>query len=80
VKIALDLIEAHSLVLSDPAPAVVTTALADSSVNLQLRAWVKTADFWAVKNELTIGIHDAFNREGIEIPFPQLDVHLDKVN
>jgi small conductance mechanosensitive channel len=78
VKVALELMGAHTLVLSDPAPAVVTTALADSSVNLQLRAWVMTADLWAVKNDITKGIHDAFNNEGIVIPFPQLDVHLDK--
>ncbi|WP_406660216.1 mechanosensitive ion channel family protein [Methanolobus sp. ZRKC3] len=78
MKVALELMNAHSLVLADPAPAVVNTELADSSVNLQLRAWVNTADFWAVKGDLTTGIYDAFNREGIEIPFPQMDVHLDK--
>ena len=78
VKVALELMKAHSKVLNDPEPAVVTTELADSSVNLQLRAWVNTSDFWPVKNDLTKGIHDAFNREGIEIPFPQMDVHLDK--
>ncbi|WP_406656141.1 mechanosensitive ion channel family protein [Methanolobus sp. ZRKC2] len=78
VTVAMDLMKAHSLVLTDPAPAVVTTELADSSVNLQLRAWTKTSDYWTVKNDLTNGVYDAFNREGIEIPFPQLDVHLDK--
>lgn len=78
VNIALELMKSHSLVLDEPAPAVVTTELADSSVNLQLRAWTKTSDFWAVKNNLTNGIYDAFNREGIQIPFPQLDVHLNK--
>lgn len=76
IKIAQDVIKQHALVLGDPEPAVVTTELADSSVNLQLRAWVNTGDFWTVKNDLTIAIHAAFDKEDIEIPFPQLDVHM----
>ncbi|WP_292470209.1 mechanosensitive ion channel family protein [Methanolobus sp.] len=76
VQIAMDVIKQDSRVLVDPAPAVVTTELADSSVNLQLRAWVNTADFWGVKNDLTIAIHSVFGKEDIEIPFPQLDVHM----
>ncbi|WMW21846.1 mechanosensitive ion channel family protein [Methanolobus mangrovi] len=79
VEVAMSVIKQHALVLADPAPAVVTTELADSSVNLQLRAWVNTADFWAVKNDLTIAIHAAFDREDVEIPFPQLDVHMYKL-
>ncbi|MDG6243133.1 MAG: mechanosensitive ion channel family protein [Methanolobus sp.] len=78
VQVALDVIKQHSLVLSNPAPAVVTTELAESSVNLQLRAWVNTGDFWAVRNDLTIAIHAAFGKEDIEIPFPQMDVHMYK--
>ncbi len=76
IQIALDVIKEDSRVLDDPAPAVVTTALADSSVNLQMRAWTKTADFWALKNDLTIAIHARYGKEDIEIPFPQLDVHM----
>jgi small-conductance mechanosensitive channel len=78
VQIALDVIKQDSRVLADPAPAVITTELANSSVNLQLRAWVNTADFWAVKNDLIIAIHAAFGKENIEIPFPQLDVRMYK--
>jgi small-conductance mechanosensitive channel len=76
VNVALELIVGHPKVLGTPVPAVVTTELADSSVNLQLRAWTNTPDLWSVKNDLTIAIHDAFNREGISIPFPQMDVHI----
>jgi small conductance mechanosensitive channel len=61
---------------ADPAPAVVTTELADSSVNLVLRAWVNTEDYWGVKGDLTNGILLAYGKEGVEIPFPQLDVHV----
>ncbi|MBN2109898.1 MAG: mechanosensitive ion channel family protein [Methanosarcinaceae archaeon] len=78
IQVALDVIKEDPRVLTDPAPAVVTTELADSSVNLQLRAWVNTGDFWDVKNDLTIAIHGRYGKENIEIPFPQLDVHLDK--
>jgi small-conductance mechanosensitive channel len=76
IKIALDLIKGNPLVLQDPQPAVVTTELADSSINLQLRAWTKTGDLMSVKNALTIGIIEAYNKRGIEIPFPQMDIHI----
>ncbi|GAB6135314.1 mechanosensitive ion channel family protein [Thermococcus prieurii] len=76
IKLAMDLMKGHPKVLNEPEPSVVITALADSSINLQLRAWAKTEDYWAVKGDLTRGIYELYTREGIEIPFPQLDVHL----
>ncbi|ASJ04712.1 mechanosensitive ion channel family protein [Thermococcus barossii] len=76
IKLAMDLMKGHSKVLNDPEPSVVITALADSSINLQLRAWAKTEDYWTVKGDLTKGIYELYTREGIEIPFPQLDVHV----
>nr|QNO52601.1 hypothetical protein MBLPMMNE_00006 [Methanosarcinales archaeon ANME-1 ERB6] len=79
IQVAMNLMKKHSMVLKDPEPAVVTTELADSSVNLQLRAWTQTEDYWTVKFDLTNGILETFNREeGIEIPYPQLDVHLEQ--
>ncbi len=76
IRVAVDLMKSHSLVLADPEPAVVITALADSSVNLELRAWTETANYWTVKGDLTKGIHDGLPGAGIEIPFPQIDVHM----
>jgi small conductance mechanosensitive channel len=76
VSVALSLMRGHELVLGGPAPAVVVTELADSAVNLALRAWTNTEDYWTVKGDLTKGILLAYGREGIEIPFPQLDVHM----
>jgi small conductance mechanosensitive channel len=76
VQVAMDLMSGHEQVLDDPARAVVTTELAASSVNLVLRAWVNTEDYWGVKGDLTSGILLAYAKEGIEIPFPQLDVHV----
>lgn len=79
IKIAIDLMKRHPLVLQDPEPSVVATELANSSVNLQLRAWAKTGDLMAVKNNLTAGIFEAYKKEGIEIPFPQMDIHLKEI-
>ncbi len=76
IKLAMDLMKNHPLVLDDPEPSVVITALADSSINLQLRAWAKTEDYWTVKGDLTKGIYELYTKEGVEIPFPQLDVHV----
>ncbi|WP_410509275.1 mechanosensitive ion channel family protein [Methanosarcina hadiensis] len=79
IKIAIDLMKRHPLVLQDPGPSVIATELANSSVNLQLRAWTKTGDLMAVKNNLTAGIFEAYKREGIEIPFPQMDIHVKEI-
>ncbi|MBT8140093.1 MAG: mechanosensitive ion channel [Gammaproteobacteria bacterium] len=49
--------------------------LADSSVNLVFRSWVKTSDYWPVKWALTEKVKTRFDELGIEIPFPQLDIH-----
>ncbi|AEH59955.1 MscS Mechanosensitive ion channel [Methanosalsum zhilinae DSM 4017] len=76
IQVALDLMKEHPLVLDDPAPAVVVSELGDSSVDLQLRAWTQTQNLWTVKWDLTGGIFKAYNEKGIEIPFPQRDVHI----
>ncbi len=76
IQVAMTLMKENKLVLSDPAPAVVTTELADSSVNLKLRAWSKTEDYWTVYGELINGIFKAYREQGVEIPYPQMDVHL----
>jgi small-conductance mechanosensitive channel len=78
IKVAMRLMKKHKLVIKDPAPTVVSTALADSSVNLQLRPWAKTDDYWTVKDDITQGVLNAYREADIEIPFPQLDVHMDK--
>lgn len=63
-------------ILQDPAPTVAVAELADSSVNLVFRPWVKTADYWAVRFDLTEKIKNRLDEAGISIPFPQQDVHL----
>jgi small conductance mechanosensitive channel len=70
------IVSSHASVLQDPAPVIEVGELADSSVNLIVRPWVKAADYWRVYWDLTEAIKLEFDREGISIPFPQTDVHL----
>ena len=53
--------------------------LADSSVNFVVRPWVKSADYWGVKFELTEAVKKRFDEVGISFPYPQQDVHLHNV-
>ena len=64
-------------VLSSPEPTIEVVSLDSSAVTLVLRAWAKNADYWSVYFAATAGVKKAFDREGVAIPFPQLDVHLD---
>lgn len=72
-------VTADERVQQDPEPTIGVVALADSSVNFVVRPWVKTADYWAVYFDLNQAIKEELDKEGIEIPFPQMDVHLNKV-
>ncbi len=71
----MDLMKSDPRVLSDPAPSVAVSELADSSVNLVVRPWVKTGDYWGTLCDLTERIKLTFDKEGISIPYPQQDVH-----
>ena len=70
------LVAADDRILDDPACTIAVSELADSSVNFVVRPWVKTADYWAVKFDLTEAIKKRFDQENISIPFPQQDVHI----
>ncbi|MGF1680758.1 small-conductance mechanosensitive channel MscS [Photobacterium minamisatsumaniensis] len=72
-------VEADPRVLKDPAPTVGVVALADSSVNFVVRPWVNTTDYWAVYFDLLQAIKEELDKENIGIPFPQMDVHLNKL-
>lgn len=65
-------------VLSDPAPQVFLSDLGDSAVNWKVRAWANTGDYWAVHEALVTAVKNRLDQASIEIPFPQMDVHLDK--
>ncbi len=70
------IVKEHRLVLEQPEPLVRVHKLADSSVNLVCRPWVKTADYWTVYWDVTQKVKEEFDRSGIKIPFPQSDVHV----
>jgi small-conductance mechanosensitive channel len=74
--IAMKIMQEHPKVVEEPAPSIYMTALADSSVNLQLRPWAKTEDYWDVLHDMRRSLHEELPKAGIEIPFPQLDVHM----
>ena len=71
----LRILEADDRILKDPQPFIVLGALADSSVNLTVRVWVKSADYWDVYFQTIETVYTTFNKEGIGFPFPQLTVH-----
>lgn len=79
-KILLEILTADERIFKDPAPFVKVSALADSSVNLATRVWVNAADYWPVSMDTNEKIYNEFNNQGINIPFPQMDVHLHKQN
>ena len=72
----MELLTGDARVLEEPAPQVMVTALADSSVNLNLRCWTKTDDYWGLRFDLNKLAKERVEAAGCTIPFPQRDVHL----
>ncbi len=78
-SVLLDIITSHPSVLRAPEPTVKVHTLNTSSVDFIVRPWVKTDDYWDVYWDVTKEVKLRFDREGISIPFPQQDVHLNIV-
>lgn len=78
-KWIMELMNADERILKDPAPFVALGELADSSVNITTRAWVNSADYWGVYFDMHQKFYKGADAKGLSIPFPQMDVHLDKV-
>ncbi len=74
-----EVVNGHPQVLQDPAPTIALSELADSSVNFVVRPWSRTEDYWQVKFEITEQIKRRFDQAGVSIPYPQMDVHLNKL-
>ncbi|MBQ7820911.1 MAG: mechanosensitive ion channel [Clostridia bacterium] len=74
--VILDCVKAQSLALNEPAPFVGVVAQSASSIDFVCRVWVNSADYWTVYFALMEGVKQAFDQNGIEIPFPQMDVHV----
>ena len=74
-----NVLAADERILKDPEPLVALGELGDSSVNINVRPWVKTEDFWPVRADLLERIKLAFDEQGITIPFPQRELHVREV-
>ncbi|WP_312344128.1 mechanosensitive ion channel family protein [Chryseobacterium binzhouense] len=74
--ILLNVIKNNQYAFDDPAPQVVVTELGDSAVNLSVRATTSLENFWTMNEELIISCKKALDNAGIEIPFPQRDLHI----
>ena len=74
--IITEILEKHELVLKDPAPFVRVSAHGTSAMIIKSRAWVKNADYWTVYFDVTEAVKAEFDKNGIDIPFQQLDVHI----
>ena len=77
-EVLRSLLAMNESVLKDPAPFVELGELADSSVNFTVRAWVNAADYWTVHFYMLDMVYRRFAEEGLNIPFPQMDVHVVK--
>lgn len=73
------ILKADERILKTPEITVGVVALADSSVNLVVRPWCRTEDYWNVYFDTLQAVKEGLDKEGIEIPFPQMDVHLNKL-
>ena len=72
------LIDADERIHQDPEPFIRLTSLGNSSVNIVVRVWLESGNYWAVFFDMNEKVYKTFSEEGINIPFPQMDVHLHK--
>jgi small conductance mechanosensitive channel len=71
-----DIVAAEERILAEPAPLVAVDALGASSVDLVVRPWVSTPDYWNVRRDLIKALKEGLEAAGCTIPYPQRDVHL----
>lgn len=72
----MEMIAADQRVLDDPAPEVMVIALADSSVNINIRCWTRTENYWALLVDTNKAVKETLDAAGISIPFPQRDIRI----
>lgn len=73
-------VSAHPLALENPAPFVRVSECADSAITYTVRIWCKNSDYWDLYFDVLEGVKEAFDKNGIEIPYNQIDVHIDNKN
>ncbi len=77
-KVIIDVAKGCPKIIQDKPVAIMVEALADSSVNLTVRPWAKSVDYWEVYFYMHEHVKKAFDKDNVSIPFPQMDVHFDK--
>jgi small-conductance mechanosensitive channel len=78
IKTTNDVLKSHPKVLTDPAPQVSVSEHGDSAVVLVVRPWCKTDDYWDVFFDMKKALKEAYDKAGISIPYPQMDIHMQK--
>lgn len=73
-----EILDQDEKILTNPPPVVAVNELGDSGIRILIRPWVNTPDYWEVKWRILEKVHDRLNEEGIEIPFPQMTIHMEK--
>lgn len=78
-EVLMKLIKADERIINDPAePFIAVSELADSSVNLVVRVWAEASNYWGIYFDLHEQVYKTFDKEGLNIPYPQMDVHVHK--
>lgn len=77
-KILMDVASSHPKALKDPEPFVRLSEHSDSALTYTVRIWCKNEDYWDVNFDTIESVKEAFDKNGIEIPYPQMDVHITK--
>lgn len=70
------IVNSHELVMADPEPFIRLSAHGDSAVEYVARVWVKSEDYWTVHFDVLQEVKQSFDQEGISIPYPQMDIHM----
>ncbi len=79
-KVLKSLCDDDTRILKDPEVFIAVSELADSSVNFTVRVWVHSKHYWDVFFEMNEKVYNTFDKEGLNIPYPQMDVHVHKNN
>lgn len=77
-KVLKDIVENNELIHDTPKPVIEVTELAGSSVNFDVKVWIDTANYWKAYYRMQEAVKLRFDEKGIGIPYPQMDVHMDK--
>ena len=76
IEVTLNILNRHPKIMSEPSSKVAVRDMADSAIELVVRPWCRTADYWDVFFEIKKSLKEAYDEADIEIPYPQMDLHL----